>query len=159
MIWCGIPLELGKDNKDLSLLNFLSLLCFQSYFLAVTFDFHIFFFSPWPSWGCIIFYSLMIICDQICKKGHIQMWKAITLISKDLRGWNLLELSTYIGASSWPKFKSVALTNLELQIVKVVKLDVCGWPLFANPVTINVHKFVNNIEKPSRCDITYIPVQ
>jgi len=40
----------------------------------------------------------------------------------------------YVGDSCWPYFKSIAFTNLKLQIVKVGKLDVCGRPLFANLV-------------------------
>jgi len=46
---------------------------------------------------------------------------------------NLHQL-TYFGAHCCPNFKGMAVFNLTLLIVKVIKLDVCGKPLFANPV-------------------------
>ena len=53
----------------------------------------------------------------------------------DKWSWNFLQSLSYVGTFCWPNFKSVACTNLKLWIVKVGKLDVCGRPLFANPVT------------------------
>ena len=65
----------------------------------------------------------------------VQNWKIINLLSNDIWSWNFLQPLTYVGTFCLPNFKSIALSNLTLRIVKVGKLDVCGRPLFANPVT------------------------
>ena len=64
----------------------------------------------------------------ICEKGsstHIQFYEAETISYH----YTMLVLP----ADHY--FNSIAFTNLKLQIVKVGKLDVCGRPLFASPIT------------------------
>ena len=41
----------------------------------------------------------------------------------------------YVGSHYSPNFKPITYCNLKLLIIKVSILDVCGRPLFANPVT------------------------
>jgi len=62
-------------------------------------------------------------------------WKTVTWLSNNKWSWNFFQPLSYVGTFCWPNFKSVACANLKLWIVKVGKLDVCGRPLFANPVT------------------------
>ena len=64
--------------------------------------------------------------------------RTITLLSNDVWYWNFLQPLTFVGVSCLPNFKSIAFTNLKLEIVKVNKLDVCWRPLFANPVTFYI---------------------
>jgi len=47
----------------------------------------------------------------------------------------ILHVFTYVGTHCCANFKGMAVFNLKLLIAKVSKLDVCGRPLFANPVT------------------------
>jgi len=44
---------------------------------------------------------------------------------------------TYVSTHCCPNFNALAVSNLKLWISKISKLDVCGRPLFANPVTFN----------------------
>ena len=58
----------------------------------------------------------------------------------DFKAHTNLKFSTsinlqYVGTHCCPNFKAMAVFNLKLLITKVDKLDVCGRPLFANPVT------------------------
>jgi len=63
------------------------------------------------------------------------VWKTITGLSKMIWSWNFLQPLSYVSASCWSNFKLIAFTNWRLWIIKVSNLDVCGRPLFANPVT------------------------
>ena len=65
----------------------------------------------------------------------LETWKTVTWLSNNKWSWNFFQPFSYVGTFCWPNFKSVACANLKLWIVKVGKLDVCGRPLFANPVT------------------------
>jgi len=66
-------------------------------------------------------------------------WKPITLWSRKIQAWNFLHLLTYDCNQCWPNLKAIPLPNLMFWFSKVGKLDVCGRPLFANPVTYDLY--------------------
>ena len=66
----------------------------------------------------------------------LQAWRTV---SKDIQTWNFLHLLTYVGTHCCPNFKAMAVFNVKLWVVKVSKVDVCGRPLFANPVIFCLH--------------------
>ena len=45
-------------------------------------------------------------------------WKTITSFLKSAWSWNFLQSLSYVRASCWPNFKSIAFTSLRLRIVK-----------------------------------------
>ena len=67
---------------------------------------------------------------------------------------------TYVGTRCCLNFKGLAVFNLKLLIVKVGKMDVCGRPLFANPVTIMfnpcITTHVYNYTESRKLTIPYI---
>ena len=42
-------------------------------------------------------------------------------------------------------FKAMFYVDFKLWLIKVVKLDVCEWRVFAKPVTYTVHSFIAHI--------------
>ena len=74
------------------------------------------------------------------------LWRTITWCSSKIQSWNFHNLLHYVGALNRAICRSIALTHVKLWIVEAWKSDVCGRPLFANPVTyirmvncLNIH--------------------
>jgi len=67
----------------------------------------------------------------------MDLWKSTSNFLNLKLNWNLtsaIKLCMHVGASCWPNFNSIAFANLKLQN-DIVDMDVCGRPLFINPVT------------------------
>ena len=65
----------------------------------------------------------------------IQIWRPITYCSSKIEAWNFHHFFILVSTRCTENCKFIAFTHRKLLIVEVDKFNVCGRPLFTNPVT------------------------
>ena len=87
-----------------------------------------------------VFVAVLIV-TEFAKRGlphtsSFWLWKTITWCSIKVQVWNFHQFLHYASGLNCTISRSIAFKHLKLWIMEACKSDVCGRPLFANPVTI-----------------------
>ena len=131
-----MQLHVGSQTFNATLLNTCCCCC-DEHLLCLN-NYHIIWLNMWALLKIVYKHlpTQPVLCLDLWK-GAFHMhpiwwtWKTIKSLLKYIWNWNFSQPLSYVGAFCWPNFKSIAFTNLKLQLVKV---DVHGRPIFANPV-------------------------